>query len=28
MVVRAADRRFDRGIGGVRGNVREMVVLP
>ena len=28
MVVRPQDRRFGRGVGGVRGNVREMVELP
>lgn len=28
MQVHIQDRRFDRGVGGVRGNVREMVRLP
>lgn len=28
MLVAAQDGRFDRGVGGVRGNVREMVDLP
>jgi hypothetical protein len=28
MVVRAQDREFERGVGGVNGNVREMVDLP
>ena len=28
MIVHPQDRRFDHGVGGVRGNVREMVQLP
>jgi len=28
MVVHRQDRRFGRGVGGIRGNVREMVKLP
>jgi hypothetical protein len=28
MLVRPQDRRFGDGVGGVRGNVREMVELP
>jgi hypothetical protein len=28
MIVRRPDRRFTQGVGGVRGNVREMVTLP
>jgi hypothetical protein len=28
MMVRAQDCRFDQGVGGVRGNIREMVNLP
>ncbi|MGH8655010.1 MAG: hypothetical protein ACREYE_23840 [Gammaproteobacteria bacterium] len=28
MTIHAQDRRFQHGVGGVRGNVREMVDLP
>ena len=28
MTVRHQDRQFAKGVGGVRGNVRDMVVLP
>ncbi len=28
MIIHAQDRQFQHGVGGVRGNVRDMVELP
>ena len=28
MIIHAQDRLFQQGVGGVRGNVRDMVELP